>query len=82
MINSTLVSDRPRFTFRGLMVDSARHFLSKSSILHTLDLMEMNKMNVLHWHLTDDSSFPYQSTTFPKMRCVLAFGAPELAQTC
>ena len=50
------------------MLDSARHFLPKSLILDNLDLMEMNKFNVLHWHITDSTSFPYQSSTFPDLR--------------
>ena len=36
-------------------------------IIANLDLMEMNKMNVFHWHLTDDQSFPYESITFPQL---------------
>ena len=69
-INSTFISDEPRFPFRGFMVDSSRHFLSKASLLQTLDLMEMNKMNVFHWHVTDNEAFPYQSITFPELRFI------------
>lgn len=68
MVDAIQVMDFPRFTYRGIMLDSARHFLSKSVILANLDLMEMNKMNVFHWHLTDDQSFPYQSSSFPELR--------------
>jgi len=66
-INSTTVNDFPRFSFRGFMLDTSRHFLPKPTILETLDLMEMNKLNALHWHLTDSPSFPYQSATFPEL---------------
>ena len=60
--------DFPRFTYRGIMLDSSRHFLPKFLILDNLDLMEMNKFNVFHWHLTDSQSFPYQSNVFPDLR--------------
>eukprot|EP00095_Tigriopus_kingsejongensis_P003716 maker-scaffold36_size508890-snap-gene-4.13 protein:Tk03716 transcript:maker-scaffold36_size508890-snap-gene-4.13-mRNA-1 annotation:"hypothetical protein T265_05296" len=66
-INVTTISDWPRFPHRGFMIDTSRHFLHMSVVKQTLDLMEMNKLNVLHWHLVDDQSFPYQSTTFPNM---------------
>ena len=67
-MNSTQVMDFPRFTHRGVMLDSSRHFLSMSVIIANLDLMEMNKMNVFHWHLTDNQAFPYQSRSFPQLR--------------
>ena len=67
-IKSTQIMDQPRFSHRGVMLDSSRHFLSKKVIFDNLDLMEMNKMNVFHWHLTDDPAFPYESLRFPNMR--------------
>ena len=62
-----MVMDFPRFPYRGLMLDTSRHFLPVDIILETLDLMEMNKYNVLHWHMTDDPSFPYQSLVYPNL---------------
>ncbi|CAF3203189.1 unnamed protein product [Rotaria sp. Silwood2] len=65
--NSVTVIDSPRFQHRGVMLDSARHFLPVPIIKKNLDVMAYNKLNVFHWHLVDDQSFPFQSTTFPNL---------------
>ena len=49
------------------MIDTSRHFYAVDFIKHTLDAMEMNRMNVLHIHVTDDESFPMQSKYFMHM---------------
>jgi len=67
VVNGTQILDSPRFSHRGVMVDTARHYISTSVIKENLDLMEMNKFNVFHWHLTDDPSFPYVSRKFPDL---------------
>ena len=51
-INATQINDEPKFAFRGVMLDSSRHFLSMKVLKDQLDLMEMNKFNAFHWHLT------------------------------
>jgi hexosaminidase len=66
-ISEVLIVDSPRFTYRGSMIDSARHYLSPSTILKHLDAMSYSKFNVLHWHMTDDQSFPFESFVFPQL---------------
>lgn len=49
------------------MIDTARHFLSVDTILKTIDSMLFNKLNVLHWHITDHESFPFPLRSFPNI---------------
>ncbi|XP_012674148.1 beta-hexosaminidase subunit alpha [Clupea harengus] len=66
-INKTEIEDFPRFAFRGLLLDTSRHYLPVNVILETLDAMSYTKLNVFHWHIVDDPSFPYQSKFFPDL---------------
>lgn len=66
-INVAQIDDHPRFPHRGMLIDTGRHYLSVNKIFEMLDSMEMNKMNVLHWHIVDDQSFPFVSETFPQL---------------
>jgi len=59
------INDAPRFKYRGLLLDTARHFLPVSTILRQLDAMEMSKLNVLHWHMVDEEAFPLRLKSWP-----------------
>ncbi len=61
------VKDRPRFTWRGLMIDVGRHFHPVDVIKRNLDAMAAVKMNVLHLHLTEDQGFRVETKTFPRL---------------
>ena len=62
-----VIDDRPRFPWRGLMIDSSRHFMPLDVIQRNLDGMAAVKLNVLHWHLVDDQGFRVESLTRPKL---------------
>jgi len=62
------ISDQPRFAWRGLMLDCSRHFLPIPVIERNLDAMAAVKLNVFHWHLSDDQGFRAESKLFPKLQ--------------
>jgi len=62
------INDQPRFPWRGLLIDVARHFMPVEVIKRNLDGMEAVKFNVLHWHLSDDQGFRVESKKFPKFQ--------------
>ena len=61
------IQDGPRFRWRGLMLDSARHFQTPAEIRRLIDWMAVHKLNVLHWHLTDDQGWRLQIPKYPRL---------------
>jgi hexosaminidase len=61
------IHDTPRFRWRGLMIDCGRHFMPVEVIKRTLDGMAAVKLNVFHWHLSEDQGFRMESRAFPKL---------------
>ena len=59
------IEDWPRFPWRGLMIDTARHFQHMDAIKRMIAAAAINKMNTLHWHITDSQSFPLRLKTAP-----------------
>jgi N-acetyl-beta-hexosaminidase len=70
------IVDAPRFAWRGLMLDSARHFQSPEFILQFIDWMALHKLNVLHWHLTDDQAWRLEIKKYPRLTSVGAWRVP------
>ncbi len=62
------IEDRPRFAWRGLMIDVSRHWMPVGVIERNLDAMAAVKLNVFHWHLSDDQGFRVESKLFPKLQ--------------
>lgn len=61
------IQDAPRFRWRGLMLDVARHFMPKDGVLRYLDLMAAHKLNVFHFHLTDDQGWRIEIKRYPRL---------------
>jgi hexosaminidase len=70
------IEDQPRFAWRGFMLDSARHMQSVEAIKRLLDQMARHKLNVFHWHLTDDQGWRLEIKRYPKLTEVGAWRTP------
>ena len=66
-IPAVTIEDTPRFPWRGLLLDVCRHFMPVGEVLRTLDGMAAAKLNVLHWHLSEDQGFRVESRVYPKL---------------
>ena len=72
-IPAQLIRDKPRFSHRGLMLDVGRHFFSIDFIQRLLDWMFLYKLNVFHWHLTDDEGWRFEVRSLPNLTRFGAF---------
>jgi hexosaminidase len=72
------IQDTPRFQWRGLMIDVSRHFIPLDVLKRNMDGMEAVKLNVFHWHLSDNEGFRVESKKFPKLQ---EFGSDGLYYT-
>ncbi|MBM0107273.1 family 20 glycosylhydrolase [Steroidobacter sp. S1-65] len=70
------IEDSPRFSWRGLMLDSARHYQPPEFIRKFIDVMALHKFNVLHWHLTDDQAWRLEIKKYPRLTEVGAWRVP------
>src|SRR5437764_8406591 len=67
-VPAVTIEDKPRFAWRGLMIDSGRHFMPLDVIRRNLDAMAAVKLNVFHWHLSENQGFRVESKKFPKLQ--------------
>jgi hexosaminidase len=67
------ITDYPRFEWRGLMFDVSRHFFTKKEVMSYIDNMARYKLNLFHWHLTDDEGWRIEIKSYPKLTTVGAY---------
>ena len=70
-----MINDQPRFSWRGLMLDVARHFFGPGEVCRLLDLMALHRFNIFHWHLTDDQGWRLPVPSRPRLTTVGAWRA-------
>ena len=75
-VAARVIRDAPAYPWRGLMLDSARHFQSPEFVKSMIDWMAWHKLNVLHWHLTDDQGWRLQIRRYPRLTSVGAWRSP------
>ena len=67
---AAIITDAPRFGYRGMMLDCSRHFWSTEFIKKFIDLLAMHNMNTFHWHLTDDQGWRIEINKYPKLTTI------------
>lgn len=72
-IPRVVIFDKPRYAWRGMHLDVSRHFFPKDFILRYIDMIAMHKMNVFHWHLTDDNGWRIEIDKYPKLTEIAAW---------
>jgi len=75
-VPAVTINDAPRFAWRGLMLDSARHYQPPEFIRKFIDVMALHKLNVFHWHLTDDQAWRLEIKKYPRLTEVGAWRVP------
>ncbi|UXI68979.1 beta-N-acetylhexosaminidase [Tahibacter amnicola] len=70
------IDDQPRYVWRGLMLDSARHYQSPEFIKRLIDAMALHKLNTLHWHLSDDQGWRIEIKKYPRLTDIGAWRVP------
>ena len=72
-VTSVLIEDRPRFRWRGMLLDVARHMFPADFIKRYIDIIAAHKMNVFHWHLTEDQGWRMPIKKYPKLKDIAAW---------
>ena len=72
-VPAVTITDAPRFGWRGAMIDVSRHFMAKREVLRFIDLLAVHRLNVLHFHLTDDQGWRIEIKRYPKLASVASW---------
>eukprot|EP00095_Tigriopus_kingsejongensis_P003204 maker-scaffold50_size457468-snap-gene-1.13 protein:Tk03204 transcript:maker-scaffold50_size457468-snap-gene-1.13-mRNA-1 annotation:"chitooligosaccharidolytic beta-n-acetylglucosaminidase" len=78
IVNSASIQDKPKFPYRGLLLDTGRNYFSVDAIRKIMDGMSYDKLNVLHWHMNEQQSFPFVSESVPHLTKYGAYGKDKL----
>ena len=79
VIPAITIQDAPRFAWRGILLDSGRHFQSPRFVKQLIDWMAVNKLNTLHWHLVDDQGWRLEIRKYPRLTDIGAWRVPATA---
>lgn len=74
ILEAATINDAPKFSFRGLLLDTARNYFPVSEIIRTIDAMASCKLNTFHWHVSDSQSFPLKLDSAPQLAQHGAYG--------
>lgn len=77
-MNFVKIEDFPMFEHRGIMIDSAKHFLQVNTIKRLIENMPLSKLNILHWHMMDDESFPILLGLHPELAQAGSFSSTKV----
>ena len=67
ILPSVVITDEPRFAYRGMMLDCARHFFPVSFVKKYIDMLALHNINTFHWHITDDQGWRFEVKRYPKL---------------
>ncbi|KAI5642927.1 glycosyl hydrolase family 20, catalytic domain-containing protein [Phthorimaea operculella] len=81
MLEAAHIEDSPQFSYRGLLLDTARNFFPVQDLFRTIDAMAASKLNTFHWHITDSQSFPLKLASVPQLAVFGAYGTGAIYTT-
>ncbi|KAF2899728.1 hypothetical protein ILUMI_06454 [Ignelater luminosus] len=78
MPKDVYITDKPVYPYRGVLLDTARNYISVATIKRTIDAISASKLNTFHWHITDVQSFPYVSSSRPELSQIGAYSKKKV----